>query len=216
MTYEIVPLHYNAKDISGLSFGRLTAIAPIMVKPVKWICICECGTESVSVVPNLMSGHTTSCGCLSSRNTIGDRVRTHGMRYSSEYSSWCAMHGRVKPSYHERKYYFDKGITVHKDWSNFAAFISHIGLKPTNKHSIDRYPDMNGNYEPGNVRWAEPIEQTRNRRNTKTLSYNGKTLPLAKWAEIYKLSYHALWGRINKGWSIEKALTTPQMKNKFG
>jgi hypothetical protein len=58
-----------------------------------------------------------------------------------------------------------RGITVCEEWrNNYEAFLAHIGRKPSPRHSIDRFPNNSGNYEPGNVRWATPREQNLNQR----------------------------------------------------
>jgi len=61
--------------------------------------------------------------------------------------------------------YGGRGIKLHSEWLDFKKFIEHVGPRPSSKHSIDRI-DVNGNYEPGNVRWASPLQQASNRRDT--------------------------------------------------
>lgn len=78
------------------------------------------------------------------------------------------MHARcTNPKNANYQYYGARGITVCESWSGvggFARFLKHVGLRPSAKHSIDRM-DVNGNYEPGNVRWATVLEQRHNRRH---------------------------------------------------
>lgn len=89
------------------------------------------------------------------------------MRKSPEYQSWLNMRGRCLDPKNNRYFlYGGRGITVDPAWQHdFAAFFSHVGHKPTPKHSLDRHPNPDGHYEPGNVRWATPQEQRRNRRD---------------------------------------------------
>lgn len=84
----------------------------------------------------------------------------------TEYNSWSGAKYRCfNPKGNGWKNYGGRGITMCPQWrNNFWAFFAHVGRKPSPTHSIDRYPDMNGHYEPGNVRWATKQEQARNSR----------------------------------------------------
>lgn len=120
------------------------------------------------------------------------------------------MKSRCGPTYQKRKYYADRGIRVCAEWINsFEQFLAEVGRRPSPRHSLDRYPDNNGNYEPGNVRWATKSQQVRNFSANHLISYAGQTLPLAEMAEIYRIPSGRLQGRLNIGWSVEKALTHP-------
>ena len=87
-----------------------------------------------------------------------------------------------------------------------------IGHRPTAQHSVDRYPDSQGHYEKGNIRWATPKEQSENRKNTVWLTHNGEARPLARWAEKYSLNIDTLRDRIDRGWTTEDALKKPVQK----
>jgi hypothetical protein len=82
-----------------------------------------------------------------------------------EYKAWCNMRTRCANPNNKRWHrYGGRGIKVCEEWqTDFWAFLAHVGLKPSPDHSIDRYPDRDGNYEPGNVRWATQADQTNNR-----------------------------------------------------
>lgn len=96
-----------------------------------------------------------------------------------------------------------------EEWRNsYPAFLAHVGRRPSPKHSIDRIR-VNGNYEPGNVKWATDTEQSRNRRSNHMITFNGITLCMTEWAEAADMNYKTLRGRILAGWPIEKALTEP-------
>lgn len=104
---------------------------------------------------------------------MADGPTTHGHRrgYSSSptYRSWCAMITRCtnKNSRMYKEYYGALGITVCPRWRSFAAFLADMGERPSEKHSLDRWPNKTGNYEPSNVRWATMSEQCRNRKTTR-------------------------------------------------
>lgn len=102
--------------------------------------------------------------------------------------------------------YGARGITVCERWHSFENFYADMGERPEGM-TLDR-EDNNKGYEPGNCRWATRREQTRNRNITISLSFNGRTQPLAAWAEELGLSYYLLLSRYKAGWSIERLLTT--------
>lgn len=141
-----------------------------------WECRCVCGNSYLASSSDLRRGFVKSCGCYRkvSAKAIGDRSVTHGeARHnvdgaSPTYRCWASMHSRCtwESKYRKpwRKYYFDAGVTVCERWNSFEAFKEDMGERPSLKHSLDRYPDNAGNYEPGNVRWATAKEQYHNRR----------------------------------------------------
>lgn len=86
-----------------------------------------------------------------------------------------------------------------------------MGEKPEGM-TIDRYPDKNGNYEPGNVRWATYTEQNNNTRRNPLIEYQGRSQTAAQWAVELDFEYVTLEARLQRGWSIERAFTTPVQK----
>jgi hypothetical protein len=110
----------------------------------------------------------------------------------------------------EYMYWGGRGIKMWPEWrSSFAAFYAYIGPAPSEKHTLDRYPNNDGNYEPGNVRWATEAEQARNKRNNISLSVNGRTMILADWAKERGIAPTTIASRLKIGWSDEKAVLTP-------
>jgi hypothetical protein len=94
--------------------------------------------------------------------------------------------------------YGARGITVCERWLSFENFMADMGERPANK-SLDRYPDKNGNYEPGNCRWATAREQTLNRRNTIFVTHLGQTKLLTDWSTELGINYFTLHKRLGKG-----------------
>lgn len=105
--------------------------------------------------------------------------------------------------------YGGRGIKVCDQWRNsFAAFLADMGERPSPWHTLDRI-DNDGNYEPGNVRWALRADQNRNTRKNLMLTYNGKTQHLSAWAKETGLKREAIAARLRRGLSVKDALTKP-------
>lgn len=157
----------------GAVFGRLTVLGgEHKVTRNYWVtCRCDCGREIVTRVDGLTSGKKLQCGDHARRMpdaqkaAISERNRTHGMAGIPEYNAWCGMKMRCfNPKNDRFADYGGRGITVCERWrDSFEAFLEDMGMRPSPKHSIDRI-DVDGNYEPGNVRWADGSTQTKNRR----------------------------------------------------
>lgn len=125
------------------------------------------------------------------------------------YHSWQAMKGRCLDK--KDAFYADyggNGITIHPPWiDSFEAFYRDLGNRPVGT-TLDRYPNQNGNYVPGNVRWATHKEQQRNRSSNRLLTYNGETMTLVEWSERLGINRRTLCTRLNKlRWSVERALS---------
>jgi hypothetical protein len=159
-------MHNNSKDISGAVYGRLTVIndtSERMGGSIVWKCKCSCGNIKKVRSIHLVQQKIKSCGCLQKESN-----KKHGMCYTPEYKAWRAMQSRCSQSASckDKKNYFDRGISVSEEWigeSGFLKFLSHIGMRPSTNHSVDRI-DNNGNYEPNNVQWADRKTQIYNRR----------------------------------------------------
>jgi hypothetical protein len=148
-------------DLIGKRFGRLLVIAYAGAGKWAWSCVCDCSTCRVVRGDLLRGGITRSCGCLRK-----DRLTTHGMSGSREYRSWKSMKARcLNPNEPGFKYYGGRTvpITIYPDWiPSFTAWFADAGLRPLGC-SLDRI-DVNGNYEPGNIRWSDAKQQSQNRR----------------------------------------------------
>jgi hypothetical protein len=140
-------------------------------------------------------------------------MTTHGKSGSPEHRIWLAMRSRCRPvseGGHER--YGGRGISVCERWAGlFDSFLEDMGERPSDKHSIDRI-DNDGDYEPGNCRWATSAEQSRNTSVNRMVTHDGETLCIADWAERYGLRPSMLSGRLNAGWDFERAVTTPSRR----
>lgn len=183
-----------------MRFGRWTVLAagPSKGRNRCWLCRCDCGhTERLVHESSLKSG--SSRGCLHCRNL------KHDGWLRPEYRIWIAIKMRCKS---HSPYY--EGVTFWPAWdADFAAFFAAVGPRPSPKHSIDRYPNPHGNYEPGNVRWATRAEQSRNLRRNYWLTYHGETMVREDWAKRVGMNSATLRNRLRRGWSLERALTEP-------
>lgn len=173
------------------------------------LCLCDCGELFLTEKCSVRTGHTKSCGCLTRDRTI-ERNKTHGHSKDSEYRAWAHMLGRCRnKNKRDYKYYGGRGIKVCERWLNFENFLQDIGEKPTKDHTLDRI-DVDGDYEPGNCRWATRSEQCRNQRSNRRLTFNGETLIVQDWAEKLGVPPDRIRGRLRKGWSTEDILTIKQ------
>ncbi len=163
-------------DITGQKFGRLTVLSrdPVNRRPTKWICRCECGNEKSFVSHNLIRGFSKSCGCYradlnravmaANREAFTGARLTHGKFGTPTHVSWNAMLQRCTNENRDNyEFYGGRGIKVCERWESFENFLADMGERPVGT-TLDRYPNNNGNYEPGNCRWATVSEQMKNRR----------------------------------------------------
>lgn len=171
----IAALLSRAADLTGQRMppnGRLTVISlagHITVghrRVLAWNCLCDCGTRKVIRASLLASGRILSCGCVREAALEAGVHTTHGATGTPEYRIWAGMIGRCTyPSHTGWKDYGGRGIQVCQRWrESFLAFLADVGPLPGPGFSIDRFPNNNGNYEPGNVRWATRKQQAANKR----------------------------------------------------
>lgn len=188
-------------DLTGLQFGLLKAVcrAGSDNHGATWNCVCECGKKLIVKSNSLRSENTRSCGsCLH---------KTHGGSYSRLYRIHRCMRARC---YDERsdsfKHYGAKGIRVCDLWMDFAEFQTWaLANGYQDGLSIDRIDGTLG-YSPDNCRWATPRQQQHNIRSNVRLTAYGKTMTIAEWARLANMPYSTLYGRVNAGWDVYRAI----------
>lgn len=170
---DLVGFRFGRLTVKGLAGSRLRADG---ARVKRWECICDCGTATIVETGALRSGNTRSCGCLQ-REQSASRNSTHGMSRGSKahplYETWKGIKKRcLDPRVSNFRDYGGRGIQVCDRWLNgdgvltgFECFLADMGERPEGL-SIDRI-NNDGNYEPGNCRWATKREQMTNRRPAK-------------------------------------------------
>lgn len=207
-------------QLAGMVFGRWTVLSDgePYVSPngngphSRWECRCQCGTIRLVFEDVLLSGRSQSCGCLANEMRAS-RWMKHGhctsRTVSPEYTSWRCMMARCRnPKNKHYPEYGGRGITVCDRWNTFGNFFADMGSRPSKGHTMDRI-DPNGNYEPGNCRWASVRTQQGNRRNTVLMTFSGRTMPLTDWADLLGMKPNTIVCRLRSGMSDEEALSTP-------
>lgn len=212
----------NTIDLTGQKYGYLLAIKRVGTskdgRPL-WLFNCKCGNKPIINSKDVRSGHSKSCGCLA-KELLTKRNLKHGQAFrhkaSPEYRSWLGMRTRIlDPTYHYYEHYKKRGIKICERWLNtedgFSNFLKDMGKRPIGT-SLDR-ENNEGNYEPGNCRWATHKQQMNNTSFNKLITFNGETLNQTQWAEKLKLpNSNIILKRLKRGWSLEKTLTTPLKK----
>lgn len=208
-------------EMAGLRFGRLTVLARAANArggAVRWECVCDCGGKAVSAGYNLRRGGARSCGCLQRETVRGYAHKAHAARTkhghcpksgaSPEHATWAAMLGRCSsPTNKQYPNYGGRGITVCERWLVFENFLSDMGERPAGL-SLDR-KNNDGNYEPGNCRWATLVEQNNNTRANRRIVYRGQEMTVAQAIRAAELptSPITIRRRLANGWPVERAFT---------
>lgn len=207
------------KDLTGQKFGRLTVMeyAERDTQRVSlWKCKCECGKRVVVRGTSLRYGSTQSCGCLRRERAL-EACTTHGLSGGKEQSSrlyriWRNMKSRCFNSKTPKfKNHGGRGITICSEWLasyvNFHEWATNNGYKDS--LVIERI-DNNGNYDPGNCKWATYTEQNLNKRENHRVTFKGETKTLTEWGAELGIKFTTLSSRLTDyGWGVEKTLNTP-------
>ena len=198
------------KDLINTRFSKLLVkerSSNLKDGTATWLCICDCGNQRIIAGTSLRAGRNKSCGCASPLFTT-EKMKTHGKSRDRIYSIWVGMLIRCseKSKGKTRKNYFLRGINVCDKWKNFESFYEDMG-EPSLNYSIERI-NNNGNYEPGNCKWATSKEQGNNTSANKKIEFNGQIKNISQWAELLNIKPNTLTYRLKRGWSIERALST--------
>lgn len=205
----------------GKEFDRLTIEEELPDKITKGgnkvrmvLAKCKCGKTVIVQLGNLRSGVTRSCGCLKE-----ERDKTFGITHGlSRHPLYRILHGMItRCTNSNRDYWYcygERGISVCDEWiqdpPSFIRWALEHGWRPGLQ--IDRL-DNDGGYSPSNCRISTPMENGRNKRNTKMLWFGNVFLPVVEWAELTGISYRTLVRRVTNGWSAFNALTVSDRRS---
>lgn len=209
-------------DLIGKKYSRLTVLKEELKRAsnggYRYLCLCECGRETVVRSDSLINGHVKSCGCFNLQH-ISIRATKHGQNknnnVTSEYNSWHGMIQRCtnknSSSYPE---YGGRGISIYAPWLIFENFFADMGKKPSDNHSLDRYPNNEtGNYEPSNCRWGTTEQQSRNKRTNRYIEYDGENLVITDWAKKLKTTLSSISIMMKRGKSFGQVYDFYTKKN---
>ena len=190
----------NFEDLTGEMFGDLTVITKEgerSNRAVLWRCRCRCGLEVVTDTWKLRRFKHLCRHLLPSSR-------------SAEYRAWGRMLERCRnPRQGRYAAYGGRGIKVCERWLNFCEFWRDMGARPSAWHTLERI-DVNGDYGPGNCRWATRREQVRNRRDTMRVALGGgRSRTLVELVADLGLRREVVYGRLKLGWSLADAVSVP-------
>lgn len=192
-------------DVSGGRFGMWTVLRQDRSRGrLEWLCRCDCGTERLIGGFRLVDPNgTRSCGCQARKDLIATLTK-HGMADTPIHRVWSGMRKRCRdPKCAIWPYYGGRGITVCERWQTFANFYEDVGSSWAPGLTLERI-DNDGNYEPGNVRWATRAEQARNRRSNVYIDTPAGRLTITDAATTFGIDRLVLRYRVKKGWPADQ------------
>lgn len=179
-----------------------------------FVCLCDCGNETIATAHQLKSKKKMSCGCYHREMVVANATK-HGMSRSRIYKVWIGIKGRcLNPNKKAYKWYGGRGIVICDEWlrfENFYQWAMSNGYK--NNLTIERILN-DGPYSPENCKFILNSEQSKNRRDLYWITYNGETRTLSGWAMKLGMYRKTLSIRLAR-WSKERAFTEP-VNTKFG
>lgn len=210
MTENNITTYPVSADLTGIRFGLLVAIRFLDDGSHRWECQCDCGNITNVSKYRLAKGLALGCRCRRSEATARAKT-THGLSKHPLYRTWKSMRTRCNnPNARHYERYGGRGIKICERWDSFENFLSDMGEKPTDAHTLERRDNL-GNYEPENCFWATAIEQNNNTRRNIYVTIKGETLTARQWARKVEMNYGTFISRIRRGWAPEDAIGLPPL-----
>lgn len=212
----------SCNDMIGKTFNWLTVIDSYFDQNKKTtfvICKCKCGKITKVIPAHLKNNKVKSCGCyrkiISKINTRKGCPLEKNANYIDGrsrhplYVLWNGIKQRCyNPKHAAYKHYGGRGIKMCDEWLDFWKFVEWVEKSGEKKPklTLDRI-NVNGNYEPNNCRWVPMSVQCVNKTDNILLTFNNETKTMSEWALCTGINYRTLNNRINRGWTVERALT---------
>lgn len=202
------------KDITGKVINDFMVIKRVENKwgKSRWLCLCKCGKEVILFGSDFSkSSNTKMCRACFMKTFI-----RHGKTHTRIHKSWQDMKARCdNPKNAGYMNYGGRGIRYCSEWGLFDNFLKDMGEMPTESHTLER-KDVDGDYIPSNCIWVTRKEQNLNKRTSRKIEFKGETKCLSQWCEIYNADYTLVFKRLQSGWPLEYALTTPSLGQNRG
>lgn len=202
----------------GTTFNRWTYLGHdrLTSQGVVSLFRCACGTERIVKRSSVKTGQSKSCGC---QRVDSARLqnRTHGRSKDgagSAYVSWSGLFRRCyNPKFSSYENYGGRGIKVCERWHRFENFLEDMGDRPPGT-TLDRWPDKNGDYEPGNCRWATTSEQMFNTRRTIDVQHSGRRVTTGDLAKEAGISMDLIRHRLKSGMTVNQAINASNLNER--
>lgn len=199
-------------EMIGYHKGTLTVIAFDSLRKNRsyWKVQCDCGVVKTMRVDG-MHDYSTCDKCKAEKQR--QRMLTHGETKTSLYSTWRGIKARCyKPRSNSYENYGGRGIKMFEAWKNsyetFRDYVTQLENYGVKGYTIDRI-DVNGDYVPSNIRWADTETQANNKRVNHLLELDGEILNAKQWSNRLGIKYSTIMNRIRMGWSDKDILTRP-------
>ena len=208
--------------VAGSRYGKLLVEAQAESRrtprgePKKmWACVCDCGEPYTARDGDLKRGRTNHCGCETPAR-LSKTSRKHGASVvgnprQREFRIWRAMLNRCR-NRNSKAFsdYGGRGIRVCARWQeSFEAFYEDMGPSPSRGHSIDRYPNKDGDYRPDNCRWATRREQNQNTRRNLMVTLDGTEMCLSEASRVSGVGLSTVSYRRKRGVPLERCFDPP-------
>ncbi len=194
----------------GQRFNRLVVLSEpdIDIRPRRWMCRCDCGTEKEFYANTVKTGHARSCGCYAREQQA---IRSaHGIRGHRLYTTWAKMRERCEnPKAESYRFYGARGIAVCERWGDFRNFLEDMEGAYRQGLTLDRI-DNDGPYSPDNCRWATKNEQSRNTSRSVWVDGPNGPMILLDAARLVGISVASMRKRIRRGLTGADLFAPPQ------